>query len=419
MGSGMLGFSQGLQSGMNMGMQFHNMRWQNEERKKMKLKEEETKTALSDFFGSTYGQTMMTGGNLSGNDKTMFMTALQGATAEARGVMGAVHQAWQQGDKETYNRELDKLNILLEFYGGNNRFDVENMEAAFNHLEQTFTHEDSRNAMIAGRNIIRGREQPKDVTGVNVAVSAFGQGSPAAITEANKLLGTDYKAEEVTPEMGKVIYKAATNLNNAAALGKSSFTAVLNQMKLDPQYKEAGVDLGTISYDKWTAPEPPTPSKPADMKEVSDSILRIQNAETPKQAQTLANAYITEHGSLEDLGIEGEDIGPYWGENQKYILQGITRDLSTLVNEKGFVRPDEKTERNLFGVKQTMTNTEWYKVLFNDYMSLWDEMKALGVDMTNFPKMAKLSDIGKIEGYAIKGGIKKGDWRPDGWFVNE
>ena len=94
MGYGILGFAQGLQSGMGMGMQLKNMQWQNEEKKKMEKAAEDTKTALSDFFGSSYGQTMMTGGNLSAQDKTMFMTALQGATAEARGIMGAVHQAW-------------------------------------------------------------------------------------------------------------------------------------------------------------------------------------------------------------------------------------------------------------------------------------------------------------------------------------
>ena len=419
MGYGIYGFSQGLQSGMGMGMQLRNMQWQNEERKKIELKAEETKTALTDFFGSSFGQTMMTGGNLSANDKTMFMTALQGATAEARGVMGSVYSAWQQGDRETYKREMDRLNILLEFYGGNNKFDIANMEQSFNNLEQTFTHEDAKNACIAGRNIMSSREKPMDTTRLDIAVKGTGTGSPASLAEVNQLLGTDYKVEDVSEEQGKIVHNAAVTLNNAAVLGKSSFTAVLNQMKLDAKYKEAGIDLDSISYDTWTAPTPTGPADAADIRDVNFSIDKIKNAENPKEAQVFANAHIKEFGDLSALGIEGTSTDKYWGENQRFILSAIARDIGTLINEKGFVRPEELTKRNLLGAAQTMSNADWYKALYNDYMTLYEELKALGVDMTGFKKLHKLEDIGKIKGWAPKPGIKQGDWRTDGWWINE
>ena len=416
MGYGMLGFAQGLQSGMGLGMQLRQMQWKNEEKKKIEKKAEETKTALTDFFGSSFGQTMMTGGNLSDNDKTMFMTALQGATAEARGVMGSVYSAWQQGDRETYAREMDRLDIFLEFYGGNNKFDVSNMETAFEGLVSTFTSQDAINAATAGRNIIANRQQPMDTERLDIAVKGTGTGSPASLAETNKLLGTDYKAENVTEELSKIVYKAASTLNNAAALGKSSFTAVINQMKLDPQYKS--VKLEEITFESWTAPAPTT-QEPANIKDVSYSINQIKNAETPEEAQTLANAHIAKFGNLNALGIEGNSTDKYWGENQIYILQGIARDLDTLVNEKGFVRPEELTERNLFGVKQRKSNAEWFQVLAGEYEPLWEKLKALGVDMSGIPKIAKLKDIVKIKSLTIAGGTKKGDWRPGGWWINE
>ena len=418
MGYGIQGFAQGLHSGMGLGMQLRNMQWQNEERKKIQQKAEDTKVALSDFFGSSYGQTMMTGGNLSANDKTMFMTALQGATAEARGVMGAIHQAWQQGDRDTYNREMDRLDIILEFYGGENRFDIANMEDAFTNLESSFTHPDAINACTAGRNIISSRQQPVDTSRLDIAVKGTGTGSPASITEVNKLLGTDYKVENVSEEQGQIVHKAAVTLNNAAALGKSSFTAVINQMKLDPKYEQAGVKLEGLTFENWTTKPAPLKEAPG-VRDVAFTIDKIKNAETPQEAQTLANSIIADQGDLSSMGIEGTDVTKYWGENQTYILSGISRDLATLVNEKGFVNPDELTERNLFGVKQTMTNREWYRILRDDYMSLWDELKALGVDMSQFQKLHEVEGISKIKGYALKGGIKMGDWRPEGWWINE
>ena len=418
MGYGIQGFAQGLQSGMGLGMQLRNMQWQNEERKKIEIKAEETKVALSDFFGSSYGQTMMTGGNLSANDRTMFMTALQGATAEARGVMGAVHQAWQQGDRETYNREMDRLNILLEFYGGNNKFDIANMEAAFTNLEGSFTHPDAVNACTAGRNIIASREQPMETERLDIAVKAFGPGSEAAAEEASKLLGKEYKPEDVSEEQGQIVHKAAVTLNNAAALGKSSFTAVINQMKLDPKYEQAGVKLEGLTFENWTTEPAPAPEAPG-VRDVAFTVDKIKNAETVEDAQVLANAIIADQGDLSSLGIKGKDVSKYWGENQTYMLSGISRDISTLVNEAGFVEPDELTERNLFGVKQTMTNKEWYKILHDDYMSLWDELKALGVDMSEFPKLQKVEDITKITSLTISRATKRGDWRPGGWWINE
>ena len=101
------------------------------------------------------------------------------------------------------------------------------------------------------------------------------------------------------------------------------------------------------------------------------------------------------------------------------MLSGISRDISTLVNEAGFVEPDKLTERKLFGAKQTMTNKEWYKILHDDYMSLWDELKALGVDMSEFPKLQKVEDITKITSLTVSGATKRGDWRPGGWWINE
>jgi hypothetical protein len=419
MGYGLLGFAQGLQSGMGMGMQFKNMQWQNEERKKIEQKKKDTQDALSNFFGSSYGQTMMTGGNLSPDDKTMFMTALQGATAEARGIMGSVHQAWQQGDKETYNREMDRLNILLEFYGSNNKFDTSNMEAAFNGLEQTFTHPDAINACTAGRNILASRHQPLDTQRLDIAVKGTGVGTEASLAETNALLGTDYKVEDTSEEAIKVIQNARITLDNAAMLGKSSFNTIVNNMKLEEKYKNVGIDFENISFEKWTAPTSPKPSKPSDLKEVSTSIQAIRDAGSPEDAQVLANAYITEHGSLQDLGIKGEDVGEYWGENQKWILENITKDLSTLVNEKGFVEPELMTERTLIGPKQTKKNSEWYKILFDEYMTLWEEMESLGVDMTNIPKMYKIEDIKKITALTWSRGTKQGDWRAEGWWKTD
>jgi len=409
MGYGMLGFSQGLQSGMGMGMQLRNMQWQNEERKKIKQKAEDTKTALTDFFGSNFGQTMMTGGNLSDNDKTLFMTALQGATAEARGVMGSVYSAWQQGDRETYAREMDRLNILLDFYGGDNKFDIENAEAAFNNLEATFTNQDAINAATAGRNLIASRQQPMDTERLGVAVTAFGQGSPAAAEEANKLLGSNWKAKDVTEEQGTIIHNAAVTLNNAASFGESSFTAVLNQMKLDDKYKQANIDFEGITFKSWTALTPKT-QDPADIKDVSYSIDKIKNADTPEEAQVLANAHIN---------IEGEDVGQYWGENKKYILQSMMKDLETLVNDAGFIRPEEVTTRNFFGSKQSMSNQEWFQAIASEYKPLWDELKELGVDLTGILQIRDLKDLAKI-GHSLSLSTKKGDIRPESmWITNE
>jgi len=416
MGYGMLGFSQGLQSGAGLGMQLRQMQWQNEEKKKIEKKAEETKTALSDFFGSSYGQTMMTGGNLSDNDKTMFMTALQGATAEARGVMGSVYSAWQQGDRETYTREMDRLNILLEFYGGNNKFDISNMEAAFEGLVGTFQTQDAINAATAGRNIIASRQQPMDTERLDIAVKGTGAGSPASLAETNKLLGTNYKPENLTPEQGTIVHNAAVILNNAAALGKSSFTSVLNQMQLDQKYKDAGVILDGMTFEKWTAKT--TTQEPANIKDVAYSINQIKNADSPEEAQTFANAHIKEFGDLSDLGIEGSDVKKYWGENKRYILESMAQDLDTLTNEEGFIRPNEETTRNFFGAKQTMTNKEWIKAIASEYKPLWDELKALGVDLTGIFEI-DLNNMKTISASWFNRSTGKGDIRPGSWWIRE
>ena len=417
-GYGMLGFSQGLASGMGLGMQFKQMQWQNEERKKIEQKAKDTETALSNFFGSSYGQTIIAGGNLSANDKTMFLTALQGATAEAQSVMLSAHNAWKQGDKETYAREMDRLDIMLEFYS-NGKFDTSNAAAALDGLASTFTNEDAINAVTAGKNLLASRKNELDVTRANIAIGAFGQGSQAAADEANKLLGTDYKPEVEGAEIGKTLNKVNVALSNAAALGKSSFNTVRNALALDPQYKDLGIQFDKITFEQYTAKEPVV-VPPANVAEVKSSLISIEDASNAKTARTFGAAYEREHGkgSLATLGIEG-DIGQYWASKQTYILDNISRDLETLVNVKGFVEPELQTERNLLGPRQTKTNAEWYQALYGEYMSLWEEMEATGMDMTGILKLAKIQDIKKITSKTLWGGTKQGDWRSGGWFINE
>ncbi|TET08523.1 MAG: hypothetical protein E3J83_03535 [Candidatus Atribacteria bacterium] len=311
---------------------------------------------------------------------------------------------------EQINMELDNIDA---FWNLSKDLDFSNIPA-MKAFGSNLTNEKAKIQWQSRINMAESYKTKQEQRGrLGIAVTGAGVGSEAAYVEMNKLLGTNYKPEDITEEIGKTLNKANVTLANAAALGKSAFNTVLNNMKLDPQYKEININFENISYEQFTAKEP---AKPADLREVDFSVQRIKDASSSKEAQTLANAYIEEHGSLKGLGIEGTDVGQYWGENQRYLLDNIARDLATLVNEKGFVRPEEMTERNLFGVRQTMSNKEWFQILAGEYEPLWDKLKALGVDMTNIPKIKKLKDISKIEKLTLIGGTKKGDWRPDGWW---
>ena len=417
-GYGMLGFSQGLASGMGLGMQFKNMKWQNDERKKLEQKAKDTEDALSNFFGSSHGQTMVAGGNLSKDDQTNFMTGLQGATAEARGIMLETKKAWKTGDKEEYARCMDKLDIILNFYGSG-KFDTENTVAALDALAATFTNQDALNAVTAGKNMIAGRKKEFDTGRLDIVTQGAGTGSEAAYAEINRLLGTDYKPEAEGETRGKVLNSVNVALSNAAALGKSAFTTVKNQMALDPKYKDTGIAWDNVTFEGYTT-KPVTETAPANVAEVKSSLGSIEDAPDAKTAGTFASTYERDHGkgSLANLGIT-EDVGQYWASKQTYILDNISRDLETLVNVKGFVEPELQTERNLLGPKQTKTNAEWYQALYGEYMSLYNEMAATGMDMTGIQKLAKISDIKKITSKTLWGGTKQGDWRSGGWFMNE
>lgn len=415
--AGWTGFGRGLQAGVGMGMQMKNMQWQNEERKKIEQKSKDTETALSNFFGSSYGQTMIVGGSLSKDDQTMFLTALQGANAEAQSIMLSAHNAWQRGDKETYNREIERWDVFVEYYG-DSKFNTGDVNAAFEGLIGTFTSQDAINAATAGKAMLASRREELDTTRLDIAVKGAGVGSEAAIAEVNALLGTNI-TPDTSEEMWKVYNNANVTLSNAAALGESAFNTVKDNMKINPKYKDTGINWDNITYEGYTT-KPGTPKAPADLGETKSSLTSIEDAPDAKTARTFASAFEREHGegSLANLGIT-EEPGQYWASKQTYILENLGRDLETLVNEYGFVKPSTHTERNLLGPKQTKTNAEWYQALYGEYKSLYDEMKATGMDMTGILQIVSISDIRKITSKTIKPGTAQGDWRSGGWWLDE
>lgn len=235
------GLGQGLQTGVNLGTQIQEMKWQKAQRKKLAEEQEKYKEGMSTI--NSIIKQCGADGVYSEDDELKIMTSFWASIPEVQAVYQDAVNSIQTMNKRKFEEDMQWLKLTLEQAEG---LDWKNAQGIFDYTNQWITTEKGKNYFTAYENIAKRRSealqaQPK----VEMFPTAGG------VTEAYPGAGVRYTEKGYVPEIAEA--KGATMADEKSAI--NILKVFVNASRETFEKKKAeleqskGLDLSAYSQD--------------------------------------------------------------------------------------------------------------------------------------------------------------------------
>lgn len=396
------GLAGGIQTGMNMGTQLQEMRWQKKQRKALEEKQAKM-LEVTDIWNAQIIE--FAPGGFSDDEITKLTTTfLSGGyefTEHYQGAMNAIKSM----NERAYKQELEWMDLFIEGVKGLPPGDI---ESAYEFVKPYIKSEKGLNQLEAYNNFLKKRSEITPTLEVFPSAEALKEKYPKA--------GVKYTDEGYVPTFAEPTVKAPTAADrkldwaiDSYNEGKISFnelskymgtyiapeemSAKEKEIELAKQYGATNEEIKNKLLGISVGPEP-TPA-PTSTENVRGAIF---DADTLEDAQRIYKNYADKYDETA-LGIT--DLKGEWTDNQisylSNIFDTINKSIKYLIDEKGHLRKGTVTQEEI-GVefKGEQPIEEIYKLLKEEYTKYRDMLEKLGVDVNQYPKLKSLEEIEKV-----------------------
>jgi len=400
------GLAGGIQSGINMGTQLQEMRWQKKQRKELeekqakmlevsnlwnaKIKEAGTDNIYSDEEIAQISTIYLSGGY-------EFMEHYQGAM-----------EAIKSMNKAKYDQEKEWMDLFTSGVEGLPPGDI---QAMYEYVQPYITSEKGKNTLEAYNNIIQKRatiaqNQPEDIWGQAATLPQdvrpeylrskgieIPQPAEAPATELDKMGETQKKLDAAY---------ATGNANYFNQMAKSLNIPTTFDTYKQGYEKPGAIGEGGVATEKHRVTSLPT------LEKYRENTL---NADSWEDAEKIINDYTEAGYDPSQLGIDKEA----WANSQTEYLSNLLKAIKATANEKGWLKSGEITPQEVSNqIDKNAPAPDVYEEFRKEYMKYRDLLEKAGVDVSQFPKLKPLSEIEKVgfwEGVKTFSGVGKGQYK--------
>ena len=417
------GLSSGIQSGINMGQQLQEMRWQKKQRKAL----EEKQTKMLETANIWNAKVKEFGADNTYSDEeiaqldTIILSGGYEFMEHYKGAMDAIRST----NKAKYDQELEWMDLFTSGVEGCTPGDI---QALYEYVKPNITSEKGSNILEAYNNILQKKSEianaPKTVT----PYEFYGE-SPAGVQtgiaesvagQTPGLGGVQFKEPEITEtpqtELGKM-EETKKWLDAAYATGNATYFNQIAKQRGSP----ATFDTYKQGYEK------PVTGGGGEIIPEKFRVTSLTTLEKYRNNALNTDSWEDTQSIINDYTKAGYDPKPLEEKVNKETWVNVKKsDLDNLVAVLNEITAGTPEGRNVKGKKEftfnldigkgpeeiTNTGEEWYKKVYDSYITLLKLLEKEGVDISQYKKLKPLSEIKKASSWTsgfVGSGVEGGD----------
>ena len=406
------GLAGGIQSGINMGTQLQEMRWQKKQRKEL----EEKQAKMMEVSNLWNAKIKEAGADNIYSDEeiaqisTIYLSGGYEFMEHYQGAMNAIKSM----NKAKYDQEKEWMDLFVSGVEGLPPGDI---QAMYEYVQPYVTSEKGENILEAYNNILQKRgkiAQAQPTAEVFATAEAVQEAYPGQgykyDTTAKGYVPTYQKPEELSAADKK--YNWAIDNYKADKISFEQLSKFMGtdisdpekrntiQQRLDEMDKLGATTEEKKNYLLGGGGGGTTTPAPTSTENIREDIL---NADTFEDAQRIYKNYADKYDETA-LGIT--DLKQDWVGGQITYLNNIKTAIGNIIDEKGWLKKGTLTSAEVgLDFKGDQKVEEIYEMLRKEYMKYFDMLTKMGLPLLEFPILKPLEEIEKV-------GLGEGFW---GW----
>lgn len=402
------GLGQGLQTGLNMGQQLQEMRWQKKQRKELEVKQAKM-IEVSNIWNAKIKEAGAD--NIYSDEEIAQLSTivLSGGYEFMEHYKGAL-DAIKSMNKSKYDQEKEWMDLFASGVEGLPSGDI---QAMYEYIKPRITSEKGLNILEAYNNILQKRAkvaqdqpQPEVFTSPEAVLAKYPDSGYTYSANAGGYVPTFQKPtkEEAPPTELDIMGETQKKLDAAYATGNANYfnqmAKSLNVPTTFETYKQKYEKPGTGGVEK---------SRTTSLPQLEKYRDKALNADSWEDAEKIINDYTEAGYDATQLGVTKEA----WADVKKSDLDNLVAVLNEITAgtpEGRNIKGKKKFAFEMDGESTEKTGEEWYKSVYESYIALLKLLEEQGIDTSQYKKLKPLSEIKKIKfGGFVGGGVETGD----------
>jgi len=395
------GISKGIQSGISMGTQLTQLKWQKQKKKEiddLNIKMTDTWNTISQEIVS-----LANDGQLSDDDKLKIYAMTMAAPYEMQSVMQNLRSSLSQFKTKDFENQMEYVKTFYDYAQG---LDPKDIGSLYETVRNYITDPHALTLFeVADKRLRHEYEAARAEPTAEVFTSA------EAVREKYPKAGVRYADEGYVPTFGEPTEAKTpgiTDYNSAVNyLSKFKYSPpdIFNKMKTGFQSQFPNIDISAVTQESLREPEPePTPPTAPAIESVREAII---NAPTLEDAKRIEKNHIAKYGDTLDLNVD-----KFWSDERVRRLTSLKQGIDKLLDEKKRLKKGTVTSADVgFEIEDDIQKVEEvYRQLREEYTKYRDMLEKMGVDLGQFPELMSYEEYLKTD---IKPGM--GIFYPSTW----
>lgn len=407
-GSFLKGLGEGLGTGFQIGQQAKEWKWQKAEKERIQKEKDDLAESVSIFNKKL--ESYYADGTLSDDEKLQLHTAYLGSAYNVQEVIKGSYDAIMKMDKDTLENNLNWLKFYRESLGD---LDPSNIPQLYEYTKGQMIGEKGKQMFVAGDNLLKKqyeekqKQKPVSFQSPEELLKVYPDSSYTYSADAGGYIPTFTKPTEIKTPGISDYNSAATYLSKFV----NSPLDVFNKEKASIQNK-FGIDVSNITQESLREPEKAVEkARITSLPQQEEYRTKALDTESWEEAQKVINDYTQAGYDETQLGITKDE----WVADKGRYLTNILTAIKATTNEKGWLKNSEITPGEVGNqIEKNAPAPEVYELFRVEYMKYRDILEKAGIDVSQFPKLKPLSEIGKVgflEGAKTFGGVGRGQYK--------
>jgi len=384
-------FLQGLASGLQTGFNLGQLKWQQNEKKKLQKKQEELLEQAS-VFNSQVAKAAENG--ISDDDMWKINTSYMALGYEVKQLVKDTYDAIQAMDKQRVENNYKMLDFISQAVQG---LPAEDAQAIFDTFRPIVKSEKALQMYDAYETITQKRLEAMEKAPTPEIFRSVEE-LRAKYPNADWTYSASAGGYVPKPKTAEVTTKPSDYTTAVNYLSKFKYAKpkVFEAVKSGMQKQFPNLDLSAITQESLREPqkveEPET--RATSLTTLEKYREKILNADSFEEAQKYYDDYTQAGYDPTLLKVTPQN----WINDKQVYLNNLLSEIQKLVDEKGWLRNNkiDPSELNIVEIEEAKPAPEIYEELRDEYMKYRDALEKADVDVSQFPKLKSIDEIERV-----------------------